>query len=200
MSSMNQRQALRRQLREQRAGLSPAWCELTSRTVCEQLTRTWAYRRARRIAMYFANGKEVSLDHLIEHAWANGKQVYLPVLGLRFTGQLWFVPYEPDTPLYANRFGIPEPQHDAHERRTGLRELDLILMPLVGFDNHGNRLGMGGGFYDKSLHSLHSGKRIWSRPKRVGIAYEMQRVPHIPGENWDVPLDAIATEAGLSWF
>lgn len=200
MTSMNERQALRRQLRAQRAQLEPAWCAQTSRTVCEHLTRSWTYRRARCIAMYLSSGNEVNLDHLIEHAWASGKQVYLPVLGLRFTGQLWFVPYTSDSPLYANRFGIPEPQHNAHERRTGLRELDLVLMPLVGFDEHGNRLGMGGGFYDKSLHNLHSGKRVWSRPKRIGIAYEMQRVAQIPSEEWDVPLDGVATEQGLVWF
>ena len=197
---MNERQALRRQLRAQRAGLNPKWCEQTSRLICEQLIRSWTYRRARRIAMYLSSGNEVNLDHLIEHAWANGKQVYLPVLGLRFTGQLWFVPFTADSTLYANRFGIPEPQHHTHDRRTALRELDLILMPLVGFDDCGNRLGMGGGFYDKSLHTLHCGQRIWTRPKHIGIAYEMQRVTQIQGEAWDVPLDGITTELGFAWF
>ena len=197
---MDDRQSLRSTLRKRRAQLDPDWCEASSQLICAHLANTWLYRRAKHIAFYFAQGNEASLEPLMQNAWANNKQVYLPILGLRYTGQLWFVPSQANTPLYKNRFGIAEPVHSSHERRTKLRNLDLILMPLVAYDQHGNRLGMGGGFYDKSLATLQSGKGTWSRPKRIGIAYHMQGVDTIPGEHWDVPLDAIVTEQGLHWF
>jgi len=197
---MPDRQSLRTQIRKRRAGLDPAWCAAASTQICANLADSWLYRRARRIAFYLAQGREVNLELLLQDAWAAGKEVYLPVLGLRFSGRLWFVPCAPDTPLYKNRFGIDEPLHSPRARHTGLRELDLLLMPLVAFDRAGNRLGMGGGFYDRTLAGVHGSCRRWSRPKRIGIAYAMQSVDQIAGETWDVPLDAVVTECGLQWF
>lgn len=196
---MPDRQSLRAQLRKQRAQLDPAWCKEQSARLCEHLTSTWQYRRAQRIACYFAQGKEARLDYLLNDAWHSGKQVFMPILGLRHHGQLWFVPCEQDTPLYKNRFGIDEPMHSPGMRRTPLRSLDLLLIPLVGFDRAGNRLGMGGGFYDRTLASI-AGRHIWSRPRRIGIAYAFQQVERVPVETWDVPLDAVVTENGLQWF
>jgi 5-formyltetrahydrofolate cyclo-ligase len=197
---MDDRQSLRMAIRQYRAKQDPAWCEASSALICKHLSETWLYRRAKHIAFYFAQGNEANLDLLICDAWSSHKHVYLPILGLRFSGQLWFVPCQVDTPLYKNRFGIAEPVHAAHTRRTQLRSLDLILMPLVSFDQHGNRLGMGGGFYDKSLASLHTSSNNWTRPKRIGVAYDFQRVESIPGDTWDVPLDAVVTESGWQWF
>ena len=78
------------------------------------------------------------------------------------------------------------------ERRYG-RELDLILAPLVGFDTHGNRLGMGGGYYDRTFaylkHRLH-----WQKPRLIGLAYELQRVADLANHAWDVPLQSVVTE------
>ena len=197
---MDDRQSLRKTIRQHRSALDPSWCATRSAQICQHLAATWLYRRAQRIAFYLHQGNEVSLDLLLHAAWSSGKQVYLPILGLRFHGQLWFVPCQPDTPLYKNRFGIAEPVHATHERRTPLRSLDLVLMPLVAFDRHGNRLGMGGGFYDKTLAAVQAGNPVWTRPKRIGIAYAMQEVAAIPGERWDVPLDAVVTERGFTWF
>jgi 5-formyltetrahydrofolate cyclo-ligase len=197
---MDDRQSLRMTIRQGRAKLDPVWCEASSALICKHLAETWLYRRANRIAFYFAQHNEVNLELLMHQAWSSHKQVYLPILGLRYSGQLWFVPCQADTPLYKNRFGILEPVHATHERRTSLRSLDLILMPLVAFDRQGNRLGMGGGFYDKTLSSLQTSCKRWSRPKRIGIAYDMQGVESIAGEAWDVPLDGVVTESGLQWF
>lgn len=196
---MPDRQSLRARLRKQRAQLDPQWCEEQSARLCQHLASTWLYRRARRIGCYFAQGKEARLDHLIHDAWSSKKQVFMPVLSLRYHGQLWFVPCEQDTPIYKNRFGIDEPMHAPGARRTSLRSLDLLLIPLVGFDQAGNRLGMGGGFYDKTLAGLGSG-HIWTRPRRIGIAYAFQQVNRVPAETWDVPLDAVVTENGIQWF
>jgi len=167
--------------------------------ICQQLSKSWQIQRAQRIAFYFPAGNEVDLLPLIEFAWASNKQVYLPILGLRYTGQLWFVPFNSDDNLYLNRFGIPEPVHNKRHRKTKLRDLDILFMPLIAFDNNGNRIGMGGGFYDKTLASLHATSG-WQRPKRIGVGYSLQQVDSIPTEKWDIPLHAIATEKGLTWF
>jgi 5-formyltetrahydrofolate cyclo-ligase len=76
------------------------------------------------------------------------------------------------------------------------RVLDVILMPLVAFDGQGNRLGMGAGYYDRTLAFLRH-RRHWRKPRIIGLAYEFQRMPALPAEPWDVPLDGIITEAGF---
>lgn len=196
---MSERQSLRIKIRQSRDGLSPHLYSEYSLRICDHLAHCRYIQAAQRIAFYYPQGNEVDLLPLIEYAWASNKQVYLPVLGLRYTGQLWFVPYEADDELYLNRFGIPEPVHDRRHRRTKLRELDAILMPLVAFDKNGNRIGMGGGFYDRTLANLQV-TNGWQRPKRIGIAYSLQQVDNINGEKWDIPLHAVATEQGITWF
>ena len=174
-------------------------CHTYSLRICEHLASSRQIMRASRIACYFPAGNEVDLLPFIEFAWRNNKEIYLPVLGLRYTGQLWFVPFRPDDAMYLNRFGIPEPVHDRRHRRTQPRNLDIILLPLVAFDQQGNRIGMGGGFYDRTLANLpHTGG--WQRPKRIGVAYQFQQARKIPIEKWDIPLHAVVTEQGMSWF
>ena len=174
-------------------------CHTYSQLVCEHLASSWQIMRAARIACYFPAGNEVDLFPFIEFAWRANKEVYLPVLGLRHTGQLWFVPFRPDDKLYLNRFGIQEPVHDRRHRRTSLRNLDIMLLPLVAFDERGNRIGMGGGFYDRTLANLQHSDG-WQRPKRIGVAYQLQQTRKIPSEEWDIPLHAVATEQGITWF
>ncbi len=97
--------------------------------------------------------------------------------------------------MVTNRFGIPEPQarHGAHPaRRLPAWALDLILLPLVGFDDDGQRMGMGGGFYDRTLAFT---RRPGPRPHLIGLAHECQRVESLPVAPWDVPLDAIVSDA-----
>jgi 5-formyltetrahydrofolate cyclo-ligase len=94
------------------------------------------------------------------------------------------------TRMAPNRYGIPEPL-DARPLRA--RQLDLLLMPLVGFDHRGYRLGMGGGYYDATLAFMQH-RRLWRKPRLVGIAYECQRVEALPHDPWDMPLDAVLTE------
>ncbi len=126
------------------------------------------------------------------------KQVYLPVLRPFGDNRLWFAHYAPGTPLVKNRYGIAEPDID-HGKRVEAFALDLVLAPLVGFDLQGNRLGMGGGFYDRSFaHLLRH--RHWLKPRLVGLAYDFQQVKHLPAQPWDVPLTAVATEHRIIEF
>jgi 5-formyltetrahydrofolate cyclo-ligase len=100
--------------------------------------------------------------------------------------------------LVHNRYGIPEPASVADGWLRG-RDLDVVLAPLVAFDDTGHRLGMGGGFYDRSFGII--GRRAaWRRPFFVGLAYEFQHVDALAARRWDVPLHAVVTERGTRIF
>lgn len=186
---------LRKTLRERRRRLDPAARAHASARVCGALAATAAFRRARRLAVYLSKGGEVDLSGLVSRAWQAGKQCYLPALE---RGRLRFLPYAADTVLRPNRYGIPEPVVAARAHAPAAT-LDLVVLPLVGFDGIGHRLGMGGGYYDRTFAS-HGRRLRWRRPLLVGAAYGFQRVPELAANPWDVPLDAVATEEGLEWF
>ncbi|WP_159287438.1 5-formyltetrahydrofolate cyclo-ligase, partial [Klebsiella pneumoniae] len=103
-----------------------------------------------RIALYLANDGELNTQPLIEWLWQQGKQVYLPVLHPFAKGHLLFLHYHTHTPMDKNRYGIAEPKLD-QRLICPVRELDIIGTPLVAFDQSGQRLGMGGGYYDRTL-------------------------------------------------
>lgn len=112
-----------------------------------------------------------------------------------------FAPFEKGTRLKKNCFGILEPVYQKKQLKTS-RQLDMILAPLVGFDEQGNRMGMGGGFYDRALQHLKRQKnqQRYSRPKFVGIAHEIQQTSQLESQSWDIKLHAIATERRLKYF
>ena len=190
---MDQRQQIRQQMRTQRQQLSEADRRNAAMQLCKQLDSSRLFNTSQHIALYLANDGEIDPWYLMHAAWQRGKQCYLPVLGLRPGNRLWFIPYEPDTSLTNNRFGIPEPIHSRRQRLLKPHSLDLIFMPLLAFDQQGNRLGMGGGFYDRTLAFLKQ-RHSWRKPRLVGLAYEFQQTHSIPDQKWDVPLDAVATE------
>ena len=165
---------------------------LRADALCRQLFRQALFNNSRRVAVYLPSDGEVDTSDIIARAWALGKQVYLPVLVPHQHNRLWFARYQPDTPLVSNRFGIPEPEV-VHRQRVAPYALDLVLTPLVGFDDAGNRLGMGGGFYDRSFAFLHQ-RRSWYKPRLVGVAYDFQQLPQLPAQAWDVPLTAVVTD------
>ena len=142
-----------------------------------------------------ANDGELDPSYLMASAWAMGKGCYLPVLTPNHNKSLLFAPYEPDVPMTYNQFGIPEPAVAARHRIKA-RNLDLIIMPLVAFDRRGNRIGMGGGYYDRTLSFLKA-RTHWHKPRLVGVGYAFQEVPSIDSESWDVPLSYIATEKDM---
>jgi len=184
---------LRRALRARRQALSPQTREAAAAALAAHAVTLRAFQVARRVAFYLTNDNEIDPLPLMVRAMARGKRCYLPVLSRINGDRLWFAPLEHDTPLRANRFGIPEPCMPPREL-VRAAALDLILMPLVGFDAAGNRLGMGGGFYDRSLDFLR-GRRHWRKPHLIGLAYDFQRLETLPVNDWDVPLTAIVTDS-----
>ena len=181
---------LRQKKRQQRSLLSASEQTQHARLLAEQLLTLPVFTHSRRIAAYLSNDSEINPVHIIEQAWKLNKQVYLPVLSAH-ENSLLFSPYEKDSQMRKNQFGIDEPVCQP-EHQLKAERLDLILLPLVAFDDQGNRLGMGGGFYDRSLANV----RQNTRPIRlIGLAHEIQKTSQLEVQSWDVPLDAVVTES-----
>lgn len=190
---------LRRQLRTLRRELPIAERRQAAWAVAARLA-TWSiFFSARRIAGYWACNGELDPQPVLEQAWNAGKMVYLPVLAESPPQSLQFAPYQPGTPLRRNRFHIPEPDVSLADWLEPT-ELDLALMPLVTFDRTGTRLGMGGGFYDRSFAFLLEPGYRNHRPWLIGLGYEFQKVAELHRQPWDVPLDAVVTEQALTIF
>lgn len=187
--------ALRRSLRARRNALSPEEQALAAKRLYANVMSHRLFRTCRRVACYLANDGEIDTARIVEHLFRMDKQCFLPVLSRLSWDRLWFAPAGAGTTLRPNRFGIPEPVVKMREL-VRAQELDLVLMPLVGFDLHGNRLGMGGGFYDKSLeflrHRLH-----WRKPHLLGLAYDFQHLEALPNDSWDVRLDGVVTDLAV---
>ena len=182
-------------MRQQRRHLSPQQQRSAALSLDRLIGCHPLFLRSRHIAFYLPNDGEIDVTPLLQRALAMGKQCYLPVLSPLYHNRLWFAPYHHCAPLVANRFGIPEPQCNWRDTRR-VWTLDLVLTPLVAFDAAGNRLGMGGGYYDRTLSYL-ARRQHWRKPRLIGTAYSFQEVEALPHQSWDVPLEGIATEASL---
>jgi 5-formyltetrahydrofolate cyclo-ligase len=188
---------LRAQLRAQRRAIPPHERASASRQFARILRRSQLLRPGRRIAVYVAHDHEADPHLVVRLARRNRCELYLPAIADYRRRRMEFRRYTSDAQLRPNRYGIAEPQRTAV--RIAVRHLDVILVPLVGVDSQGTRLGSGAGFYDRCLHHLRAGRR-WRRPKLIGLAYEFQRVGRLAAGAWDVPLDALITEQGLQPF
>jgi 5-formyltetrahydrofolate cyclo-ligase len=184
--------ALRRRLRETRRGISGSEQRRHAQALARRLARHPIFLKARRIGIYWPADGEIDPRPLLQLRHAKAKRWHLPVLRTHPKSGLWFLSYRPGEAMQGNRFGIPEPARRSSRQRHA-QGLDLLIIPLVGFDAACNRLGMGGGFYDRSLRYL-SHHRHWRRPHLIGVAHECQHVPSLPVCPWDVPLDLVVTE------
>ncbi len=181
----------RRELRQRRRRLSAAQQRRAGAQLARVVRCRLEFRRARRIAFYLASDGEIDPGRLLALAQATGKACYLPVLHPLGHNRLHFARYRHGQRLARNRYGIPEPRlHTRHG--TPAWALDIVFLPLVGFDRRGHRLGMGGGFYDRTLAFKHH--RHAPRPLLIGLAHSLQELGTIVAQPWDVALDAIATE------
>lgn len=191
LPAQHNRSELRKWLRARRRALSPAEQQQAAEALALNLLRHPDLYRARHVAVYLANDGEISPHVYIRIGRRRGIRFYLPVLHPVYSGRLAFSPYHEDTSLVSNRFGIPEPRF-----RDGLQRppwaLDAVLFPLVGFDETGGRLGMGGGFYDRTFAFSRYRPRL--APRLIGLAHDFQKLPELPTEPWDVPLHGVVTD------
>ena len=190
-----QKQQLRQMLRERRHRLSASEQHLAGQRLRDILCQQDCYLKSHRIALYLANDGEIDPKGIAHQAWQQGKQCFLPVLHPQRPGWLQFMPWLSSTHMKKNRFGIPEPDANLYQP-VPVWSLDLILLPLTGFDRKGHRMGMGGGFYDRTFAFIKTAERIRS-PQLIGLAHECQRVDHLPVDSRDVPLAAIASDRQL---
>lgn len=158
--------------------------------ITEHVCRSGFFHAALRIGCYLPLPDEVGTWPLIERAWRRNKRVFVPVLEKNF--RMTFVQLSSDTGIGANRFGILEPVDGP---RLAAQKLDVVFMPVVAFDDQGNRIGMGGGYYDRALaRGKHRPRHV--RPKRIGLAFACQQVAGIRASYWDIPLFRVFTENG----
>ncbi|OUS71197.1 5-formyltetrahydrofolate cyclo-ligase [Pseudoalteromonas sp. A601] len=189
----NKRAQIRQEIRKKRNSLS----KIEQKTAAKQLKvnfiqylRTTKSAKNSHIGIYFSNDAELDTSLLIKELWSKDHTLYLPVIHPFNGTTLYFQRYEENSPMRPNRYGILEPKLNCSQI-CPLQDLDYLLMPLVAFDSNGNRLGMGGGFYDKTLARYHN--ENWQKPQLIGLAHQCQHVESLPVESWDVPLNLIIT-------
>lgn len=183
--------SIRKQLRSQRRSLSAEQQYILSEKITAILSVQPFFLRAKRLGIYLANDGEVDPSTIVGICQKSSKQCFLPVIHPLKTPRLHFARYRQNSQLIANHFGILEPSLRT-TKMVPPWSLDLILMPLVGFDRRGNRLGMGGGFYDRTLAFTARGQH--PAPRLVGLAYSFQELESISPQIWDIPVDHIITE------
>jgi len=182
---------LRKRNRDLRARLDQASLDRASRKLGESICSLAEYANAERIATYFAVNGEISLEFVIDKALSQGKQIFLPSLAQK---TLRFAPYFPRQKMRINWFKLPEPDVRDDEMLAG-EGLDLVLVPLVAFDAKRNRIGMGGGFYDRSFAFRKDPAN--HTPVLIGVAHEFQKHEKLQPASWDVQLDMIVSDQAI---
>jgi 5-formyltetrahydrofolate cyclo-ligase len=183
---------LRQHLRRKRAAIAQQQAQQAAALAAQYLATTLWLRHARHVAAYLDYGSELQTTPLIDWLLANGKRVYVPKIGAN--QRMRFVQLTRHTALRQNLFGILQPAPSRPARSP--RHMDVILLPLLGFDLRGTRLGTGGGYYDRAL----AFPCVSRKPLLIGYGYAQQNVESIPAEPWDIRLDAVATELGIYHF
>ncbi|EKD77268.1 MAG: hypothetical protein ACD_42C00407G0002 [uncultured bacterium] len=181
---------MRKKIRDYRKNLSLHQVQTISKKISDKIIQLPEFVNSKKIAGYISDENEIDLFYLISHTRECNKLLYLPVISANH--QLDFYLIDSTTQFIKNKFGMDEPVVD-HQQAILPEKLDLILIPLVAFDIHCNRLGRGAGYYDRTL-AFAKNKSIPQRPTLIGAAYEFQKVDNIIPESWDVPMDYVVTE------
>jgi 5-formyltetrahydrofolate cyclo-ligase len=184
---MSTRSQLRKQLKTRRNALSASEQVVASSKIAQKLREHKKIQQANHIAVYLTNDGELSTSSFISWCWQQQKKLYLPVVHPFSKGNLLFLEYLPNTIMVKNTFGILEPVLDV-TKVCPIAQLDIICSPLVAFDGTGARLGMGGGFYDRTLAHWQN-----TTTYPIGLAHDCQKVDKVPVEHWDIPLPEIIT-------
>jgi len=193
VSFIPDRSELRKRLRALRLRLSAGERIAAAEALAATLDQLPEFLVDARIAGYWAVAGEMSLHAAYARLRSREQMYLLPIVGDAST--LRFAAWKPGAELRNNRYGIPEPDV-APGALVPPAELDVVLLPLLGFDRSGNRIGMGAGYYDRSFAFLSDTQRP-ARPILVGIGYHFQELPKQAAEAWDVKLDFVATDREL---
>lgn len=189
-----ERAELRKSLRQYRRSLSDEQQSNAAHALLNTLINWPAFVQANTVAAYLPNDGEIALTPVLDYLQAQGKRICLPVIHPFCRHHLLFLQWSEHSQMTKNRFGISEPVL-ACQNVIPVDHIDMVLLPLVGFDLAKNRLGMGGGFYDRTFARRLHGKH--STPVLVGVAHDGQQVSSLPYAPWDVPVDRVATPSRL---
>ncbi|MEL7291240.1 MAG: 5-formyltetrahydrofolate cyclo-ligase [Pseudomonadota bacterium] len=187
------RQQIRADIRKKRNQLPSDTQYLAGLDLIRQFAQLPELLSAQHIALYLTADGEIDTKPLIEWLWQQGKSTYLPVIHPFSKGHLLFLRYQSDTSMVLNQYSIAEPKLDQTQVYP-VAKLDLVCTPLVAFDRQGQRLGMGGGYYDRTLAPWFA---TGQGPKPIGLAHDCQQVKQLPVESWDVPLPKIVTPSRI---
>lgn len=185
--------SIRKQMREKRNSLSNQEYLISAKSCADIIIKSNILNNKQKIAFYLSQDNELDLYILLEHCLVNKKDCYLPVLNNNI---LNFAKYTHDSKLQSNKFNIPEPDTTHNKNHLiSAEQLDLVFVPLVAFTKSGQRLGMGGGYYDQTFAFLQnkSNNKI-IHPVLIGVAYDLQCLDQLPTDSWDINLHGIATE------
>jgi len=186
--------SLRNNIRQQRRDIPRSQSDIAEQQLARIVLEDPWVTESQHVACFISNDGEINTRSLITQLHQADKCVYLPVLDPRRKNHLLFLLHKPDGLLVTNRFGIPEPDINTGQVIQN-QELDLVLMPLVAFDAFGNRLGMGGGYYDRSFAFTRDNHRTnKTKPRLAGIAYDFQQVEPLQTDKWDIPLQKVFTQ------
>ncbi len=202
MPESPEKQLLRKQLRTARICASNQFSDQALASLTQQLTKLRVYKTAKNIAVYLPFKSEFPTQTIIQSNFEMGKKTYVPKITSTRSSKMRFIELNNETTkrflskkntnqLAKNKLGIEEPKHSNKVLRP--QSLDIIFMPLLGFDIDGGRLGMGGGYYDRAL-SFKPALQYIRKPYLIGLAYEAQQLKKIQTEPWDVFLDGVITE------
>ena len=180
---------LRARIKEKRKQLSDESLNLLGDDILKNVQGSISFEDHERISTYFSMNNEVDTSDLNNYLWGINKHLFLPKIK---QDKLLFSSYSKDQKLSLNDYGIPEPEHNDKILIDAV-EFDLMFIPLVAFDSKCNRIGMGGGYYDKTLAFKKESEKK-SKPLLIGLAYEFQKIDTIEKNAWDIPMDAIITE------
>ncbi len=188
MKSVKTNSKLRKAALDARRSLNDAERTAASAKICDRIIHSHEFRSARAIACYLPTVDEVDPSQVIERAWRANKRIFVPVTDTH--GAMNFCEVTPETVVTRNEYGIFEPVSGIF---IDTKLLDLVITPVVAFDNDNNRVGMGGGYYDRSFQFLRN-RRKWLKPKLIGVAFACQRVANITPNTWDIPLYRVVSE------
>jgi len=190
----NTRASIRKQVSAKRKALSPTAQNEAARDLLLLLKNDTVVKEAKHIALYLANNGELDLEPFILWCWQQNKHLYLPVVHPFSKGNLLFLRYEKYSAMVLNQYNIEEPKLDVRDIKT-MQQLDMIMTPLVAFDATGARVGMGGGYYDRTLAKWYKQylQNNKSKPTVIGVAHDCQQIEKVPNEAWDIPLPKIVT-------
>ena len=191
-SSEKSQAAIRIACKNDRAQINPEERRQASETIAVKIAASDLFLSAENIAVYIPMKPEVDTWPLIRRAWQLKKRTFAPIT--KKTSTLRFRRFDADSKFSTNKMGLSEPVDGEYVQAE---MLDLVLTPLVAFDSRNNRIGMGGGYYDRTFSFLKENNDI-EKPVLTGLAFERQHVEIIPPNPWDIPLFRIFTEIGSS--